>query len=107
MNVKNIDHINDFNQQIGESSTALLEFRADWCMPCRASLPILEELAKNNPDVPVFAVDVEGDGIEEVLAKYRVRSLPTFIKLKNGNEIGRSVGATPKAVLLELMKGDK
>lgn len=88
---------NNFNSSI-ESGTALVDFYADWCGPCRMLSPIVDEIANERDDITVGKVNV---GDENSLAmKYRVRSIPTLIIFKDGQEMSRIVGARPKAAIL-------
>ncbi len=73
---------------LGAGETVLLNFSADWCAPCRAMKPTLEALRAKG--YPVRKVDVER---EPALAqRLGVTSLPTFVMLADGREVGRLVG---------------
>lgn len=68
-----------------------LEFTAAWCGPCRQMEPVLTALAKEYQGrVRIVQVDVDH---EQVLAQqYNVRSMPTLVLLRDGREVGRTVG---------------
>ena len=88
---------NHFNNAIA-NGTALVDFYADWCGPCRMVSPIVDEIADERPDVTVGKVNVDD---ENALAmKYGVMSIPTLIVFKDGKEKARIVGARPKAAIL-------
>lgn len=74
----------------------LVEFGADWCPPCKALLPVLEELSEEfSSQVDIFRVDVE---TEELLAvQFMIRSLPTVIAFKEGRAVEELFGKQPKA----------
>lgn len=80
----------------------VLDFMSSWCGPCQMMKPIIEELEKELKDKVEFQkIDVDKEGAEA--AKYGVMSIPTFIVLKDGKEVGRKIGATSKAELLKLI----
>ena len=88
---------NNFNNAIA-NGTALVDFYADWCGPCRMVSPIVDEIAKERSDITVGKVNVDD---ENALAmKYDVMSIPTLIVFKGGKEKTRIVGARPKAAIL-------
>lgn len=66
-------------------------FSATWCAPCRVVSPNIEALAHRFPAVEFHKIDVEE---EAALAdKYRIKSMPTIVRVKDGVEIARVVGA--------------
>ena len=88
---------NNFNNAIA-NGTALVDFYADWCGPCRMVSPIVDEIAEKRSDITVVKVNVDD---ENALAmKYGVMSIPTLIVFKDGQEKTRIVGARPKAAIL-------
>ena len=88
---------NNFNNAIA-NGTALVDFYADWCGPCRMVSPIVDEIAEEKRDITVGKVNVDD---ENALAmKYGVMSIPTLIVFKDGQEKTRIVGARPKAAIL-------
>ena len=88
---------NNFNNAIA-NGTALVDFYADWCGPCRMVSPIVDEIAEERNDITVGKVNVDD---ENALAmKYGVMSIPTLIVFKDGQEKTRLGGARPKAAIL-------
>ena len=88
---------NNFNNAIA-NGTALVDFYADWCGPCRMVSPIVDEIAEERSDITVGKVNVDD---ENALAmKYGVMSIPTLIVFKDGQEKTRIVGARSKAAIL-------
>ena len=92
---------NNFNNAIA-NGTALVDFYADWCGPCRIVSPIIDEIAEERRDITVGKVNVDDENALAV--KYGVMSIPTLIIFKDGKEAARIVGARPKAdILAELV----
>ncbi len=78
--------------------TAIVDFYADWCGPCRMMSPIIDEIATENADVKVGKVNVDEN--QELAMKYSVMSIPTIIIFKNGKVHKQFVGVTSKDNIL-------
>jgi thioredoxin 1 len=103
-NHEKIKVLNDsnFKQHIASGIT-LVDFWAEWCMPCKMMTPILNDVAAEAPDgVKVAKLNV--DHAKQTAAKFNVRSIPTIIVFKNGKEIKRIVGVKQKGYLLNQIK---
>jgi thioredoxin 1 len=89
----------EFQELVLKSETpVLVDFWADWCMPCKMIAPIVEELAEEYDGQVVFAkVDVDSSPL--TAAEYGIRSIPTLLVFKGGSPVDQVVGAVPKAVL--------
>ena len=79
-------------------ATALVDFYADWCGPCKMVAPIVAEIAEERTDIVVGKINV--DDSNALAMKYGVASIPTLIVFKNGIETNRIVGYRPKADIL-------
>jgi thioredoxin 1 len=82
----------------------ILYFTADWCQPCKKVKPIVEEL--NREYVPGMFQIIDVDIEKEMAKSFELKSVPTFILFKDGNEIKRLVGAQTKQSLLEFIKNE-
>jgi thioredoxin 1 len=69
----------------------LVDFYADWCAPCRAMKPVLEDLkAQLGDEVMIYKIDVEQN--QMIAERYSIRSIPTLILFKNGKPVWRKSG---------------
>ncbi len=87
-------------QQQTKNKLVLVDFWASWCAPCRMMAPVLNDVASELGGTSrVGKVDIEKQ--QSLAQKFRVRSIPTLILLKNGTEINRFVGIKSKDYLLK------
>ena len=95
----------NFSSEI-KNKVVLIDFWAEWCMPCRMMAPVLNDVAAALPaNMKVGKVNVE---IYKNLAQqYKVMSIPTMILFKNGKEVKRFVGVKTKDFLLTKMNEQK
>lgn len=77
----------------------LVDFHADWCGPCKVLAPKLDELAAAQTGHILF-VKVDTDHAPEIAARYGIRSVPTVVMFRDGEEVGRSVG-----IMMEEIQG--
>lgn len=87
-----------------KSGVVLVDFWAPWCGPCKMQGPILEKVAAEIGDKAVIA-KVNVDENPELAAKYGVRSIPTLILLKDGENIQQFVGLQQQAGLVGSITG--
>ncbi|MCP4441488.1 MAG: thioredoxin [Aureispira sp.] len=94
----------NFKDQVLESSqVAVVDFWAQWCGPCRAIAPIIEELAEEYEGKAVVG-KVDVDSNPETAMQYGVRSIPTILFIKDGEVVHKQVGATTKSILENKIK---
>ena len=83
-------------------TTALLDFWAVWCGPCKMIAPIVEQIAEEREDVLVGKVNVDEE--MELAMKFGVSSIPTLVVLKDGKAVATAVGYRPRADIEKLLE---
>lgn len=95
----------NFQNQV-KSGITLVDFWADWCMPCKMMAPVLNSVAEElDNTASVGKVNIEQ--FQSVAQKYMVKSIPTLILFKNGKEMNRFVGVKSKEYLLKQINSYK
>ncbi len=80
-----------FNQIVQQEVPVLVDFKADWCAPCKMMTPILKQVKQNFKDqIKIIKIDIDKN--PAVAQKYAVRSVPTLALFKNGKLIWRQSG---------------
>lgn len=88
-----------FVQEIlGAPTLALVDFWAPWCGPCQFMGPVIDQLATSQADT-ITVAKLNVDENQETARSYNVRSIPTLILFRDGEEVARHVGAMPAAQL--------
>ena len=87
----------NFDQEVLQSSQpVLVDFWAEWCMPCRMLTPTIDKLARDYAGrVKIGKVDTDAN--REVAMKYRIDSIPTVILFKDGQAVQKFVGLKKEA----------
>ena len=90
----------DFEERVlGSQTPVLVDFWAEWCVPCHMVSPVVEEIGRDKGDsLEVAKLNIDDN--PEVTRKYGVMSIPTLMLFKGGEEIARVVGARGKDALL-------
>lgn len=89
----------NFEHQTKQGLT-LVDFWAEWCMPCKMVAPILNDLA-NEIEGKAAIGKLNVEHFQPIAVKYNVRNIPTLILFKDGVEINRFVGVKSKDFLLK------
>lgn len=89
----------NFNEVVnGTEKPVLIDFWAEWCGPCRAMSPIVKELSEEYGEkVIVGKMDVDAN--TTIPNQFGIRSIPTILFFKGGEQVDRLVGAVPKIIV--------
>jgi thioredoxin 1 len=102
-----ISHVTDdtFASAVEQAQgLVVVDFWAEWCTPCRAIAPILEDLARSY-DGKVHIAKLDVDANQRTSMRFNVRSIPTLLFFKNGQLVDSMVGLAPKAMLQARIEG--
>ena len=93
---------NNFNEEVLHSDRpVLLDFWASWCGPCRMVGPILDEIAEEREDIKVCKINIDEE--PELASEYQIMSIPSLLVIRDGKIVNQSVGAKPKAQILDML----
>lgn len=102
MSVITVSKENYDKEVLASKEPVIIDFWASWCGPCKMMSPIIDEIAKENPDIKVCKVNV--DEQQELAMQFNIMSIPTIVAIKNTKVIGTTVGVTQKEKVLSLIK---
>ena len=90
----------NFQELLQDNKLVVVDFWATWCGPCRMLSPVLDEVEEEMSD-KISVVKVNVDDADQIAMQYRIMSIPTLLFFKNGQVVDKTVGAMPKAMLID------
>jgi len=104
MATQKIDQSNFDSDVLGADVPVVVDFWAEWCGPCKAIGPSLEEISDEMGEkVKIAKVNIDEN--PDIAAQFGVRSIPTLILFKDGQPASMQVGAKPKNALVDWING--
>ncbi|MCK4515699.1 MAG: thioredoxin [Spirochaetaceae bacterium] len=94
----------NFEAEVEKSEVpVLIDFWAEWCMPCKMVSPVVAEIAQAyDGKLKVGKIDVDAEG--DLAARFNVMSIPTLIVFNGGEVVAQRVGAVPRPAIEALFK---
>jgi thioredoxin 1 len=92
---------NNFEDKVSKGSV-IIDFYADWCAPCHVMKPVFEKASNEFKKVIFYKVNV--DKSQSISSQFSIRSLPTILLLKNGEEVNRVTGVIYEEKLKEKIR---
>ena len=87
---------NDFYSLIAQNDLTLVDFYATWCGPCKAMDPIIDRLsAMLNKRATIIRIDIDRKEHREIVARYNIVAVPTFVLFRDGEIVWREGGVMP------------
>ena len=103
MSVVNLNEKNFEEEVLKSDKTVLIDFWASWCGPCRMMSPVVDEIAEEMKDaVKVCKINIDEE--QNLAVKYNVMRIPTFVVIRDGKEIGRTIGVQDKEEIKKMLK---
>ena len=95
---------NNFDEEVMHSDKpVLIDFWASWCGPCKMMSPVIDEIAEEMGDsIKVCKINIDEE--QNLAVKYNVMSIPTFVVIRDGKEIGRTIGVQDKEEIKKMLK---
>ncbi|WP_136481561.1 thioredoxin [Cognatitamlana onchidii] len=93
----------NFNKIINSATPVLVDYYAEWCAPCKAQSPVIDNLANEaGTDIRIIKIDIDKN--QAIAQQQNVRGVPTLALYKNGKQLWRQSGLHSKEQLLNVIK---
>lgn len=103
-NIVQVSSMDEYEESVDEHDRVLVDFRADWCGPCKRMDPIVEEIAEDLEDEDFVVLEVDIDEHQDVAAAFDVRSIPTFLFYHDGEVESREMGVQQKDSMVSALQ---
>ena len=87
----------NFHEEINKDKLVVVDFYADWCMPCRLLQPVLEKLEEEFSDVEFAKLNTDEN--PQIAMDFAIFSIPTVLMFYKGEVVGSFIGAMPESVV--------
>lgn len=102
--VSNVNDSNFDQEVVNSSKPVLVDFWAEWCMPCKMLSPVIEEVAKSlDGQVEIVKVNIDENPMSA--SQLGITSIPTLVLFNEGKAVGKIVGFQPKEQIESSIKG--
>ena len=92
-----------FSELINQKIPVLVDFKADWCGPCKAMIPILKDVKQQLKEtISIIKIDVDKN--PSIATQYQIRGVPTLMIFKEGKEVWKQSGVVQANQLIEIIK---
>lgn len=92
-----------FNELIDKKIPVLVDFKADWCGPCKTMIPILKDVKQQLKEtISIIKIDVDKNA--SIASQYQIRGVPTLMIFKEGKEVWKQSGVVQASQLIEIIK---
>jgi len=102
--VEELSNHGEFDKFI-KDGTVVVDFFAEWCMPCVMMAPVFEEISEKFSKIKFGKLNIDEN--RDLASRFKVMSIPCIIVFKNGKEAERIIGAVPGEQLEERIRGLK
>lgn len=92
-----------FDQANKTNKLVVIDFFAEWCGPCKMMAPVFERLAGDLKEQCIFA-KIDVDQCRTVAQEYHVQAMPTIVMIRDGKEVGRTIGSKSYTALKDEIK---
>lgn len=92
----------NFDETITKHETVLIDFWAKWCVPCRSFSQVIEQVAKQYPDIIFGSIDI--DEQQELSEEFAIKSVPTILIIRHQVVVFAESGALNASGLVELLE---